>query len=411
MQTVACPAATTATVARVVGRPNPPVGPLDGLLVVDFSRVLAGPFATMLLADLGARVIKIERPGVGDDSRAFGPFLDGPDGRHSLYFARVNRGKQSLTVDLKSKADRPLLLAMIDRADVVVENFRPGVMDRLGLDYTTLAARNPGLVYASISGFGQSGPLRLKPAYDAVVQAMSGVMSITGEAEGTPAKPGVPISDIAGGLYTFGAITAALLGRARSGVGSYIDIAMYDSTLSLLESAGLSYLATGVQPPRIGNAHFSIAPFDTFACADRSIVICAANDVLFRRLCRVLDRPELITDVRYASNEGRFDHREALKADMEATLQQRAAEDWLAELDRAGVPCSLILDVAEALGGAQAQARQMVVHSGGLPVLGNPIKMSAYPDPPERPPAPALDADRVALVAEFLPPAGQPPTA
>ena len=194
-------------------------------------------------------------------------------------------------------------------------------------------------------------------------------------------------------------------------VGSYIDIAMYDSTLSLLESAGLSYLATGVQPPRIGNAHFSIAPFDTFACADRSIVICAANDVLFRRLCRVLDRPELITDVRYASNEGRFDHREALKADMESTLQQRAAEDWLAELDRAGVPCSLILDVAEALGGAQAQARQMVVHSGGLPVLGNPIKMSAYPDPPERPPAPDLDADRVALVAEFLPPAGQPPTA
>ena len=257
-----------------------------------------------------------------------------------------------------------MLLAMIDRADVVVENFRPGVMDRLRLDYPTLADRNPGLVYASISGFGQSGPLRLKPAYDAVVQAMSGVMSITGEAEGRPAKPGVPISDIAGGLYAFGAITAALLGRAASGRGSYIDIGMYDSTLSLLESAGLSYLATGVQPPRIGNAHFSIAPFDTFACADRSIVICAANDVLFRQLCRVLDRPELITDLRYASNERRFDHRDILKAEMEATLQQRAAEDWLAELDPAGVPCSPILDVAEALGSAQAAARQMVVQLG-----------------------------------------------
>ena len=310
----------------MVGRPAAPEGPLDGLLVVDFSRVLAGPFATMLLADLGARVIKIERPELGDDSRAFGPFLDGPDGRRSLYFTRVNRGKQSVTIDLKADADRALLLAMVDRADVVVENFRPGVMSRLKLDYPTLADRNPGLVYASISGFGQSGPLRLKPAYDAVVQAMSGVMSITGEPEGTPAKPGVPISDIAGGLYAFGAINAALLGRAATGRGSYIDIGLYDSTLSLLESAGLSYLATGVQPPRIGNAHFSIAPFDTFACADRSIVICAANDGLFRQLCQVLGRPELVADPRYASNESRFDHRDVLKAEMEATLRQRPAE-------------------------------------------------------------------------------------
>jgi CoA:oxalate CoA-transferase len=384
------------------------VGPLDGLLVVDFSRVLAGPFATMLLADLGARVIKIERPGIGDDSRAFGPFIDGPDGRRSLYFTRVNRGKQSVTIDLKADTDRSLLLAMTDRADVVVENFRPGVMTRLGLDYPTLAARNPGLVYASISGFGQSGPLRLKPAYDAVVQAMSGVMSITGEAEGTPAKPGVPISDIAGGLYAFGAITAALLGRATTGAGSYLDIAMYDSTLSLLESAGLSYLATGDQPPRIGNAHFSIAPFDTFACADRPIVICAANDALFRQLCQVLDRADLIADAHYASNESRFDHRDVLKAEMEATLRKRPAEEWLAELDGAGVPCSPILDVAEALGGPQAAARRMVVHSGGLPVLGNPVKMSAYPDPAERPPAPDLDADRAELMAEFLP--GRLPT-
>ncbi|MGZ4666379.1 MAG: CaiB/BaiF CoA transferase family protein [Frankiaceae bacterium] len=387
----------------MVGRPAAPEGPLSGLLVVDFSRVLAGPFATMLLADLGARVIKIERPELGDDSRAFGPFLDGPDRRRSLYFTRVNRGKQSVTIDLKADADRALLFAMVDRADVVVENFRPGVMARLKLDYPTLADRNPGLVYASISGFGQSGPLRLKPAYDAVVQAMSGVMSITGEIAGRPAKPGVPISDIAGGLYAFGAITAALLGRAATGRGSYIDIGLYDSTLSLLESAGLSYLATGVQPPRTGNAHFSIAPFDTFACADRSIVICAANDVLFRQLCQVLERPELVADPRYASNESRFDHRHILKVEMEATLRQGSAEHWLAQLDTAGVPCSPILDVAEALGSSQAAARRMVVSSGGLPVLGNPIKMSAYPDPAERPPAPDLDADRADLIAEFLP--------
>src|SRR3978361_2197704 len=232
----------------------PEPGPLDGLLVVDLSRVLAGPFATMLLADLGARVVKVEKRGSGDDSRAYGPFVEG----HSLYFARVNRGKQSIALDLKDEGDRTLLLSMVEQADVLVENFRPDVMDRLGLGYDLLSERNPGLIYASISGFGQTGPWRLRPAYDPGVQGSSGFVSITGAPQDGPVKPGMPVADLSAGLYTFGAILAALQGRERSGRGTYVDVAMHDAMVSLLEGAALSYLATGEPPPRIGNAHYSI---------------------------------------------------------------------------------------------------------------------------------------------------------
>jgi CoA:oxalate CoA-transferase len=372
---------------------------LDNLHILDFSRVLAGPFATMMLADLGARVVKVERPGTGDDSRGYGPFL----ADQSLYFARVNHGKESIALDLRVPADLAVARSLVAAADVVVENFRPGVMTRLGLGPAELLERHPRLVYCSVSGFGHSGPWSQRPAYDAVVQGMSGIMAITGSAGGPPVKPGSPVADLSAGLYAFGAITAALLGRASTGLGTHVDIAMYDATVSLLEGAALAYLATGVDPPRMGNAHFAIAPFDTFACADRDITICAANDLLFGALCTALGLPALLGDPRFASNELRFQSRVALKQEFEAVLAHRPAAHWLARLEAAGVPCGPISEVSEAVSSEQSVARQMVVQAGDLPVPGNPVKLSAWPDSGERRPAPALDEHGAALREEFSP--------
>jgi CoA:oxalate CoA-transferase len=376
-------------------------GPLAGLLVVDFSRVLAGPFATMLMADLGARVVKVERPGGGDDSRAYGPFIEG----ESLYFARVNRGKESIALDLREAADRRIIDGLLASADVLVENFRPGVMERLGLGYEQLATRFPGLVYASISGFGQTGPWRLRPAYDAVVQGTSGVMTITGSPAGAPTKPGLPIADLSAGLYAFGAILAALHGRGAGGAdgppkGTHLDIAMHDSTISLLEGAALSFLATGNPPPRIGNAHYSIAPFDTFAGSDRLFVICAANDQLFADLALAIGRPELPSDPRFVTNRVRHDNRDELKLEIEQSLAAHPAEEWLTILGKAGVPCGPVSSIAEALSSEQAQARGLVMEVGGMPMPSNPIHLSGYPQVlPE--PAPALDQHGEALRREF----------
>lgn len=372
-------------------------GPLEGLLVVDFSRVLAGPFAAMMLADLGARVVKVERPGTGDDSRGYGPFVDG----RSLYFARVNRGKESVALDLKDPGDLSVARALAARADVLVENYRPGVMDRLGLGPEELLEANPGLVYCSISGFGHTGPWSQRPAYDAVVQGMSGIMAITGAAGGEPVKPGVPVADLSAGLYAFGGITGALLGRARTGRGGHVDVAMYDATVSLLEGAALSYLATGSDPEPIGNAHFAIAPFDTFACRDRDITVCAANDTLFATLARAVGRPGLLEDPRFAGNAARHAHRDELKAELEAALAAADADHWLAELDLAGIPCGPISTVAEAVRSEQAAVRHMVVSSGGLPGPGQPVKLSTMDDPVERPAAPGLDEHGAAVRAEF----------
>jgi CoA:oxalate CoA-transferase len=372
-------------------------GPLSGLLVADFSRVLAGPFATMMLADLGARVVKVERPGSGDDSRGYGPFLDG----RSLYFARVNRGKESVVLDLKDPADLAVARELAARADVLVENYRPGVMARLGLGPEELLEANPRLVYCSVSGFGHTGPWSQRPAYDAVVQGMSGIMAITGTEGGSPVKPGAPVADLSAGLYAYGGITTALLGRERTGRGCHLDVAMYDATVSLLEGAALAWLATGTDPGPIGNAHFAIAPFDTFACRDRDITICAANDLLFGALVRALGRPGLAADPRFAGNAARHDRREELKAELEAVLRTADADHWLDELELAGVPCGPISTVAEAVGSEQAAVRRMVVRSGGLPGPGNPVKLSGYADSTVRPAAPALDEHGAALRAEF----------
>lgn len=378
-------------------RDLPTAGPLAGLLVADFTRVLAGPFATMMLADLGARVVKVERPGTGDDSRGYGPFLSG----RSLYFARVNRGKESVALDLKDPADLAVARGLAARADVLVENYRPGVMARLGLGPQELLEVAPRLVYCSISGFGHTGAWSQRPAYDAVVQGMSGIMAITGSAGVAPVKPGIPVADLSAGLYAFGGITSALLGRATTGRGCHLDLAMYDATVSLLEGAALAYLATGADPDPIGNAHFAIAPFDTFACRDRDITICAANDTLFVALVRALGRPELAADPRFADNAARHRRRDELKAELEAALRTADAEHWLGELDLAGVPCGPISTVAEAVGSDQAAVRRMVVDAGGLPGPGNPVKLSGWDDPVVRPPAPRLDEHGEAVRAEF----------
>ena len=374
-------------------------GPLQGLLVADFSRVLAGPFAAMMLADLGARVVKVERPGTGDDSRSYGPFVAG----RSLYFARVNRGKESVALDLKDPADLSVARGLVGAADVVVENYRPGVMERLGLGWEAVSASHPSLVYCSVSGFGHTGPWSQRPAYDAVVQGMSGIMGITGPADGPPVKPGIPVADLAAGLYAFGAITSALLGRATTGRGTHLDIAMYDATVSLLEGAALSFLATGADPGRIGNAHFAIAPFDTFACGDRDITVCAANDAQFAALGAVLGLPGLAADPRFATNAVRHEHRGELKALLEARLATAPADHWLGELDLVGVPCGPIADVAESMASEQVKVRRMVVDAGGIPVPGNPVKASAYDDPEVRAAAPLLDEHGPAVRAEFGP--------
>jgi CoA:oxalate CoA-transferase len=335
----------------------------------------------------------VEKPDTGDDSRSYGPFLDG----RSLYFARVNHGKESLTADLRDPDDLALVRRLIARADVLVENFRPGVMARRGLGYDDCRALNPGLVYCSISGFGHTGPWSQRPAYDAVVQGMSGLMAITGGAEGPPIKPGSPVADLSAGLYAFGGICAAL----RGGQGTHLDVAMYDATVSLLEGAALSWLATGEEPARIGNAHFTIAPFDTFRCADRDLSICAAYDLLFGALCSALGLPALLTDDRFGTNALRHEHRDVLKKLLEEVLQTATGSHWLEVLERAGVPCGPISGVAEAVGSEQSRVRQMVVDAGGVPVPGNPVKLSAWPDAGARPAEPRLDQHGDAIRAEF----------
>lgn len=362
------------------------------------TRVLAGPFAAMMLADLGARVIKVERPGVGDDSRKYGPFQD----ERSAYFARVNRGKESIALDLRDEADRHVLLELIKRADILVENFRPGVMDRLGLGWADLSVLNPRLVYCSVSGFGHTGPWSTRPAYDSVVQGLSGLMSITGTPESGPTKPGIPVSDLAGGVFGFGGIMAAIHQRHRTGFGDRVDVAMYDATIALLESAALQSISKGANVERIGNAHFSIAPFDTFKADDGLIVICAAHDGLFENLCAALSRPEWLSDPRWATNESRHSRRVELTALINEALVGRSRAEWLLILDEAGVPCAEVSEVLDALHSEQTVARQMLVDADGMTLPGNPMKLSSFPSSASIAREPLVDEQGDAIRAWLL---------
>jgi crotonobetainyl-CoA:carnitine CoA-transferase CaiB-like acyl-CoA transferase len=363
-------------------------GPLHGFTVLDFTRVLSGPYCTMQLADMGARVIKVEQPGKGDDTRAWGPpFVHG----ESAYFLSINRNKESLTLDLKNPMAMRVLDPLLAKADVVVENFRPGTMARLGLGYEQLAARFPRLVYCSISGFGQTGPRRQEPGYDAVVQAEGGLMSITGSAEGEPFRLGVAISDIVSGMFAAQGIAFALLARERTGRGQFVDIGMLDATAALLTYQAGIYFATGTTPGRMGNRHPTIVPYETFAASDGNFVVAVGNDDQWRRFCSVLGMDAIAADQRFTTNRLRLANYEVLRPMLGERLRSRPRAAWVEDLKSAGVPCGSVRDVAEVLQDPQLEARgmiQQVEHAvaGAVRVTGVPIKLSDTPGAVRTPP-------------------------
>ncbi len=394
------PAGGAVTRGKNIATPVAMPGPLSDLTVIDLSRVLAGPYATMVLADLGARVIKVERPDGGDDARAYGPFIKG----HSAYFASINRGKQSIALDLKSPQDRVIFEALLEKADVLIDNYRPGVMARLGYGWEGLAARYPRLIHAATSGFGQTGPDSQKAAYDMVVQAMGGIMSVTGHPGGPPTRVGTSVGDITAGLFTVIGILTALHDRDKTGRGQFVDVAMLDGQIAILENAIARYAATGESPGPLGARHPSITPFAAYSCADAPIVIAAGNDQLFTALCKALGLRQ--DDPRFVDNNARTTHADELSAMLEGVLQTQPVAHWLPKLEAAGVPCGPLNNIGQALANPQVKARNMVVHTAlpdGTPLIaaGNPIKLSAHADPATRAPAPDLDADRAAILKEL----------
>jgi crotonobetainyl-CoA:carnitine CoA-transferase CaiB-like acyl-CoA transferase len=364
---------------------------LGNLRVLDFSRVLAGPFATMLLADLGASVTKIERPGTGDDTRAWGPPYD--DAGTATYFQSVNRNKRSLVLDLGVPEDLERARQLALEADVLVENFRPGLMDGLGLGYDDLRAGNPALIYCSITGFGRGGGAAL-PGYDLLIQALGGLMSITGETDGEPQKVGVAVVDVLAGLFASTGILAALQHRTTTGAGQRVDVDLLSSLLAALVNQASAYTSGGVIPKRMGNRHPSIAPYELLRCADGDLVLAVGNDRQFTALCEVLGRPELASDERFATNSARVDRREALIELLEGLLAQRPAADWAAALTEARVPAGVVNDIAGAFALAERLGLEPIVRvpredgtTVGLP--RNPIGLSETP-PAYRTAPPAL---------------------
>jgi CoA:oxalate CoA-transferase len=380
----------------------PPQGPLNGITVIDLTRVLAGPYCTMMLYDLGARVIKVEAPKVGDDSRHIGPFLKGK----SAYFMSLNRGKESIALDLKAPDDRKIFEQLLEKADVLVENFRPGTMEKLGYGYETLKEKYPKLIYAAASGFGDSGPYRKRAAYDMVVQGMGGIMSITGHPGGPPTRVGTSVGDITAGLFTAVGVNAALYHRSQTGQGQKIDVAMLDCQIAILENAIARYFATGQIPGPIGARHPSITPFEAYKAKDGHLIVAAGNDGLFGKLCTCIGIPELLSDKRFTNNDLRTQNHDGLKVELEQAFATDTVAHWLAKLDASGVPCGPLNNVEQALNDPQVLSRNMVVSTkdpvvGELKMAGNPIKLSAFADPATRGRAPDLDADRAAILAEL----------
>lgn len=372
--------------------------PLDGITVVDFTRVLAGPTCTRMLADGGARVIKIERPGAGDDTRLMGPFSE--DGS-SEYYRFANLGKESIAVDLKDPDELDLVKSMIARADVVVENFRPGVMAKLGLAPAQLIEEHPRLIVCSISGFGQYGPLHDQAAYDTVIQAISGIMAATGVPDGPPTRVGTSIADILAGIFGYCGIVTALVARERTGKGTTVDVAMLDSTFSVMEHGLMDALGRNHRPERLGNRHPFVAPFDTYRCSDRLIAICAGNDHLFGILAQTLGLPRLAGDPRFVSNVKRCDNQADLKAAMEAMLRTDTAETWRHRLHSAGIPVAPVLNVDDTRRLEQIRVRGMVKDVGGHEVPGTPLKFGSYNSVGTVIPSPELDNAGRALRDEF----------
>ncbi|GGT79453.1 CaiB/BaiF CoA transferase family protein [Streptomyces lateritius] len=389
--------------AEEQGTPGP--GALSGIVVADFGRVLAGPYMTMLLADLGADVIKIERPGSGDDTRAWGPpFADG----EATYFLGVNRNKRSITLDLTDPADLETARAIVDRADVLVENFRPGAMERLGLGHETVRATNPGLVYCSVTGFGAAEGARL-PGYDLLVQAVGGLMSVTGEPGGQGTKAGVALVDVITGLHAGLGILAALRHRERTGEGQRVEVSLLTSLLSALTNQSAAYLGAGVVPRAMGNRHPSIAPYEVFEAKDRPLALAVGNDRQFRTLCERLGLAALAEDARFATNTARVAHREELAALLSRPLAERTADSWFEGLTAVGVPCGPINDLAAAfdLADRLGLAPRVPAGAAGAAQVANPIALDVTP-PVYRCAPPRLGEHSEALLAELGSPSPAP---
>ena len=389
-------------------------GALAGLRVLDLSRVLAGPWAGQLLADLGADVVKVERPAAGDDTRAWGPPWvkdeDGDETGESAYYLSANRNKRSVTIDIESAEGRALVTQMATRADIVIENFKVGGLARYGLDYATLSGLNPRLIYCSITGFGQTGPYAARPGYDFLIQAMGGLMSLTGRPDGAagagPVKVGVALTDVMTGLYATIAIMAALAHRTRTGVGQQVDLALLDVQVATLANQASNYLVGGVAPGRMGNAHPNIVPYQDFPSADGYLIIAVGNDLQFGKLCQTLGQPEWHADQRFASNPQRVKHRAALVALITSVTVTRSTATWIALMEQAGVPCGPINTLDQVFADPQVKARGMRIDmahplAGSVPLVANPIRLSASPVRYERAP-PTLGQHTDEVLAHWL---------
>lgn len=365
-------------------------GPLSGMRVLDLTRVLAGPYTTMILSDLGAEVIKIEQPGIGDESRNFGPFKNG----FSLYFMSVNRGKESVTLNLKSDRGKAIFMELLKESDIIVENFRPGTMKKLGLDYETLAKENPALIYAACSGFGQTGPISQQGAYDMIIQGMGGIISITGEQDRPPVRVGTSISDITAALFTTIGILSALHHRNKSGKGQMVDVAMLDSLVAVLENAIVRYIATDEIPQPLGARHPAITPFEAYESADGYIIIAIGNDSLWTKFCEHVDQKELISDRRFSTNGERTANHSELYPIISDIMLQRTTDEWIETLGKIGVPCGPINSIDKVVNHEQVKAREMITQvahhlTGTVEVPGIPIKLSETPGQVDTP-APSL---------------------
>jgi CoA:oxalate CoA-transferase len=377
-------------------------GPLKNLLVVDLTRVLVGPYCTMILSDLGARVIKIEAPEIGDDSRGFGPFIDD----YSAYFMSLNRGKESIALNLKNEDDKKIFEKILAKADILVENFKPGTLEKWGFGWNEVSKKYPKLIYASASGFGQTGPLKELPAYDMVVQGMGGLMSVTGHPNSEPTRVGTSIGDITAGLFTAIGINAALYDRQKTGKGTFIDVSMLDCQIAILENAIARYLSKNEIPEPMGSRHPSIAPFEAFKTKDSFLIIAAGNDKLFKSLCEVLEIPNIANDEMYKTNSLRSQNIDKLKLIIEDKLQHKNTDEWIKVMENLKIPCGPIFNIKQAVENPQIKERNMIVKSfhkkiGEFKSAGNPIKMSTYKDEKTRGDIPDLDEHRDKILKEF----------
>ena len=378
-------------------------GPLKDLLVVDLTRVLVGPYCTMMLSDLGARVIKVEAPEIGDDSRKFGPFIKD----YSAYFMSLNRGKESIALNLKKKDDKKIFERILSKADILVENFKPGTLEKWGYGWKEICKKYPKLIYASASGFGQTGPLKELPAYDMVVQGMGGLMSVTGHPNSEPTRVGTSIGDITAGLFTTIGINAALYDREKTGKGSFIDVSMLDCQIAILENAIARYLSKNEIPEPMGSRHPSIAPFEAFKTKNSYIIIAAGNDKLFEKLCKALDLENIIKNKKFISNSSRSENMDELKNIIENKLKNNNTTEWVKIFEDLKIPCGPIFNIKEAVENPQVVSRNMIVKAyhkviGEFKLSGNPIKMSNYKDEKTRGNIPDLDEHRESIIKEFV---------